>query len=686
MTHAELYNLAIPEVKRIINECILPSAQLGILNIDIRPTFKDAETNIISSSVEFSAICQSIFTDLEYTCYLNDNNKMTSALLSIAWDKDQYNIDKNNITFNTALSISGIPTSHAQWVTNPVITKYINDITGYILLSGYVINQDNEVVPNYIIEYDNISSYINLINVIEDKYIPYSTGYLVDYTKNKIINLYMQTISTANDITYIDNPITAGIYNTSGYYGLTNYQINGSSVTLSAYPYYIVETSADTSNVLNKDLKFNKYIPYSAESSDYLFNKRTYEVIPSGSTSRENIQISSYFIDSIEYIDINNVSTSISDYNNNLAYIYNTLLAELNDEYNSLSANTDPSAIIRKNEILSATMLTIPQQYEDAKLKLIKEELFLSGIESYEVANNINIYFNADLICGYYPTGYITGLPFEFISGGQISSMVPQSGIITLEYNTPEIEIINDNIKLNLNLKELENNGYININVNYIEPIYNQYNKLKYNIISGEVDEWYNYYAKQYHDIAISSIPSSEKTSGIYNIFNNEILSGITGLIDNNIYTYNLSGIYTRDIILNNNNYFTINSISQVSYKEQLVVLNYLCKKEKCNMTFYQKVPNLKDNQSKVEINDKLPEYNTNNIIKDLNYLNIYYNKIANIKEIYDDKYVTNYFIMPEHPYLSGEVSITGIPSKWDWSKTVISCKDLYIEIKKEKI
>lgn len=44
----------------------------------------------------------------------------------------------------------------------------------------------------------------------------------------------------------------------------------------------------------------------------------------------------------------------------------------------------EPSAITRKNEIMVSTLQIVPTQYNNAKLKLIYNEIYLSGLTNEE--------------------------------------------------------------------------------------------------------------------------------------------------------------------------------------------------------------------------------------------------------------------------------------------------------------
>ena len=156
-----------------------------------------------------------------------------------------------------------------------------------------------------------------------------------------------------------------------------------SSVTTSGYPYYITSSDISTAEYVNKPLTVSKYIPYNI---DYLYDTKVYECIPFGKSLSE--EITGYYKNNIEYIKIDGQEISISSYNDKLNDNYINILTELNEEYNSLSANMEPSAITRKKEIMVSTLQIVPTQYNNAKLKLIYNEICLSGLTNAEYRTN----------------------------------------------------------------------------------------------------------------------------------------------------------------------------------------------------------------------------------------------------------------------------------------------------------
>ena len=438
------------------------------------------------------------------------------------------------------------------------------------------------------------------------------------------------------------------------------------------YPYFIVPTSADITIYQNKDLKFNKYIPY---NYNYLYDKKTYKYIPSGESELQLVTtILSTVIkhsDSGEettgYIECLPNNTSLEDYNNNLNNTYYSIISSLNDEYTGLSISgrayygsdlsgnyTDTQIKNRMNELLKLILIDIPTQYNDAKLKLISSEITLSGIQEYETISGFNVYFNATEILSYAPTGIVTtSADFEYISGGEPSSTADCTGYIPLTEKDTDYIITNNGIKLNLIWPIVEyteniiSSQYTYQSITYIEPIFNTYNSTNYNLVSTDVDEWFNYYAKEYHDNAVniiltglvnnSNLPA-HKLMNTFNDISGKVNSAASSSDRTSGYIYNLSSIYTRNSSFVNCTNFLVGD--EINYKDGLVILNYLCEANNYSMTYNYTNPGVRYVSSN---NYGLPYRMTRNsdnlkteiinFVKDLDR-NYIYNSVGFVKSI----------------------------------------------------
>lgn len=465
------------------------------------------------------------------------------------------------------------------------------------------------------------------------------------------ISLVFNDISPSN-AEWLTNPIR--IANTDIY--LSGYQID----SLHEHPYYILETSANLTPYLDNELIFNKYIPF---HSDYLDNTKIYKYTPFGE----------------QYPVLSAVEESqCIDYASALIVKYKSLILQLNEEYNKLTGQADiPEIKQQMMDILVSTVITVPQQYKNAQLKLNQDLITLYDIAEEETTQGFNVYFNADKIVSYVPTGYISDISIKYISGGDISSTVKITGV----YFTNSINY-NDKVQLNV---FWYNNNYINPVIDHIEPVYNHYN---YTLTSSLVDQWYDYYAKQYHDIAVNNISSYQPEA--YNVFINTIIPNTIDLEDSYTYKYELknSGYTHPKKFKDSNTYLDQN------YKEQLIILQYLSESSGLNMEFNYNIPYITsfmyqryklnpETNSYYWIypdpqNTKVHEiayvayteqpvniYETKKLSRHLNLQNIYYNKVGYYYPIpSSDRLVMEYTNIKEHEYY-------GHYNDWIWSHDI---------------
>ena len=518
-------------VKTIITTNVKSNANKGILNLDRIVTTNDYNGNLFN---EFLSMCQSIFSDLEFTCYVNyDTNT-----LSISWDNldNEYTKDKDKINFNTFLSIN-----------NEDIKKYPEWLT-----CGIIIGDDTS------------------LNHLQ-------------------LNL---------DLT--------------------------SSITSNGYPYYIVASDKNVSNYVNKALKIEKYIPY---NNDYLTDIKTYEYIPFG--EKNKIIKSSYYISGIEYID---EDMSISKYNNTLNNTYNTLLTDLNNEYNDyIKDGREPTASenIRMNNIMLSTTVIIPKQYNDAKLKLISNKITLSKINSIEYDNNpIVIDFNATQIISYVPTGTVVFNGKSYVTGGNISATNDKND--RLLYNSNPFII---------NWKSSELSAYTNQTINYAVLTGSQAYS-SYILTSGEIDPWRNYYAKQYHDIAVNILfgNNNNKNTYIYGKYYQCMYKN--GILVKTIDNSSNMPIPTKDLLEKIYNY--------VGNSTNFYIKNnyYICTKNESNNEYKWNICIISDDDNIDNYPSvyNLPEANENQLDKIYKYIgNTAFNYIKNTLYQCSIKDYTNY-------------------------------------------
>lgn len=478
LTNEEVYSRAEKKVKQIISINIKDKALQGFLNLDIKVN-KPTDVDDIN---KFLGMCQSIFQDLEYTCYVDYDTHM----LNLAWDKINYDNDKRDMVNNKILYFKDDTLkNYHQLLNNPIIIK--SDTTSSnILLFGY----DNYNDPIYYIENNDIlSTYINPDDLVsnisgEYVYIPYVSGFTNQHTIDR--NNYLNVIGDINqDVTTKNYPVVVGTAIITGSTILSG--VESISSMVSGYPHYIMETKTDLTEYLSNEVSIKQYIPYNI---DYLSDQKYYKFIPSGTNTTITATLT-YDEQNNERIscdnpDINNML--LTEYNTKLNDAYNTIMSNLNDEYNRLSGNTKDENRQRKL-ISNQLLINIPKQYNNAKLKLIQNNIQLSG-DLPAITNGINVYFTADKIESYVPTGYVEDMTTSpFVSGGEVSTTITWEDYIDI----PQNKIINKTFTVNWDEE------YLNPIINYIEPI----NILNYQLQSALVDPMYDYYAKYYHELAV---------------------------------------------------------------------------------------------------------------------------------------------------------------------------------------
>lgn len=535
-------------------------------------------------------------------------------------------------------------------------------LTKYEFLSGQINKQYKYTDLNDILTIitGNIESGNYNLTLVNNNLAPIIKTFLIS---GEQINLFIDETDFLNNNNYIANTTykdTQIIWGKSEtlptsmikYLKLSSYQVDQTH----DYPYFIVPTSADITDYKNKDLKFTKYIPYNL---NYIYDNKTYEYIPSGESSLQTITTIFKLIVNEDgtsgYVEClpDGTNTLLTDYNKDLDNKYYSILNTLNNEYTGLSISgrayygeasgdyTDEQVQAQMHELLSSMLITTSNEYNNAKLKLISSEILLSGIQEYESINGFNVYFNATEILSYAPTGIVkTSANFEYISGGIPSSTADCTGYISLTEKNTEYIIIDNGIKLNLIWPKVEyldnivNKQYIDQYITYIEPIFNKYTSSNYTLVSTDVDEWFNYYAKEYHDSAVNNLSSNttlpaHKLISTFNDISDKVNSAASSSDSTSGYVYNLSGIYTRQSSFVNCTNFLVGD--EINYKDGLVILNYLCEANNYSMTYNYHMPLIQFAESGLATNRSIHYYIKDKKILSSNELNEYNSKVVEI-------------------------------------------------------